>query len=331
MFYIPIKAQGIIIADDIKQEQLFNSVNEQNIISFANDIASKYKQVIFHLGRSYVFQNGNIFGDAIAKKNLNIFCSILKQKNIILILWFFDSYGDISFTQLYKDHVNIINENLDRLNELNIPFDGIAVDMEWINKGGNSNNIRYLDIIKYLRSKVLNKKIYCFASLLNDEHSNSERGYDVQEILKYADNMIDMLYLQEGDFFIFNAQHKLQLNIDRIATLRNYCSKQGWLIAVSLQAGILMENEDKTHISLLPDLVGGYLSLLNISKVKHKSRNKLSKIYEYKIISTRSFNTVDNTKIEFHRKQRIFYFVPKANKIVRSKDFIWEYFLIKAA
>ena len=323
------KAQGIIIADDKKQQEVFSTYDSIKIRQLAVEISKDYSEVILHLGRSFVFDSGNIFDSDSSKQNLLFFCEQLKKDNVKVFLWFFDSYGSASFNELYDDHQDIINQNLQVLDSLKIPYDGIAIDMEWINVGGGSNNKKYIEILKYLRSKVIDKKIFSFASLVNNETTNSERGYDTKRVLKYADNIIDMLYIQDADFFIFSDKNKPELNVRRIEELRKYFKKQGWLVAVSLEPGMLMENENGDGFQMIPDLHDGFKPLLNDAKFESKSRNSLAHIYEYKFKSKKSYLLKNNETISFHKKQRIFYFELYPKKVASSKDFIWEYFMMK--
>ena len=325
--YKDISAQGIIIADK-KQEALFASTNENDILNFASIISHSYKEVILHLGLSHVFKDGNMYSTKTSQKNLLLFCQELKKKDVKVFLWFMDSYGAKNFNSIYQDHHNIIDDNISTINHLQIPYDGVAVDLEWINKGGSKNNNRFLEILKYLRGKIGDKKLYCFASLVNNESTNSSRGYDTPQILEVADNIIAMLYLQDSDFFILSENKKPVLNIKRVESLRNYFGQMNWLLAVSLEDVILTENERTGKLNLLPEFEEGYDKLLSRSKIKNTSKDELSEEFEYKIKKRGNYKIKNDGKMHLHKRQKFYYFKLDTAALPTQNGFIWEYFLL---
>ncbi|GAC1595705.1 MAG: hypothetical protein NVS3B19_18260 [Ginsengibacter sp.] len=320
--------QGIIIADDIRQKEIFSTPNSEKILQFANEISKDYKKVILHLGRSYVFDKGNIFSSATSKSNLKIFSEQLFKNDVELILWFFDSYGSKSFLNIYKEHKSIINQNIDSLKSLKIIYNGIAVDLEWINSPASYNNDKYITILADLRKKIPDKKIFCFASLLNNPSANSDRGYDSRNILKFADNIIDLLYLQDAGFFVFSNRDKPILNKERINDLQNYFKERGWLIAMSLASGLVTSNPSGSGFTIVNDFAeGNFNSLFNYSKLKYKYSNGISTVFEYKVKTHKRFLLKNGETIRFRKRQRVFYF--ELNPQSLTKDFIWEYFLLR--
>ena len=320
-------SQGIIIADDAGQEALFSTTDQHVINDFAQTISASYNKVIIHLGREQVFKRGNIYSSRQSQQNLALFCSALKEKGLKVYLWFFDSYGGNSFLELYNEYQSIIDDNIDELERLNIPYDGIAIDMEQINNGGFNNNDKYIEIVKHLRQRIGNKKLYCFASLQDDRNSNLTRGYDTREIMKYADNMIEMLYLQEGDYFEATRSGKPKLNTSRIKELKNYYHRQHWLLAVSLRRAYeIQDGQDK--FTFIPSLKDDSQSLLEHAKSKGRRKSKYAIIHDYKIKKDVSYDLKNGSTLTLNKRNALFNVELRGKKLAGRNDFIWEYFTL---
>jgi len=226
-------ASGIVIANETKETRLFNS-DSSHVIAFADSLSGKYNRVILHLGRSYVFRSGNIFTSENSRKNLKLFAEELQSKGATLSLWFFDSFGKEAFEKLEVEYKEICNENLHVLDTLKIPYKGIAIDMEWINLGNAHNNERLEETVAYLREKIgKEKKLYFFAAIHENSKENSERGYDLDHLLRKADTPLAMLYPAESGFHMERQNIVPDLNNDRINTLKHYYKKEKFEVAVS--------------------------------------------------------------------------------------------------
>ena len=187
------EAKGVILADDQKVLEIFRDYDQNQILELAREI-SEYDKVILHLGARKVFTLGHPFFYSTSQKNLQTFSRQLEKQNQKFYLWFLDSFGSEMFLDIYDNHQEIIDDNYSKLKELDLNYDGIVIDLEWINHGQKDNSShnqdKYLEVLKYLRNKFEFKELYAFMSIVDDPHENLERGYDVDEILKYLDNII---------------------------------------------------------------------------------------------------------------------------------------------
>lgn len=318
-------SKGIIIADEQKQTQFFNSNDSAQIIKFADTISSQFDRVIIHLGKDFVFRKGNIFSTEISKRNLSVFCKNLSKQKVEIILWFFDSYGAENFIGLYKNHKEIINENITELTKMNISFDGIAVDLEWINLNNFENNDRFVELLKYLKNKASDKKIYFFTSLIDSPEENIKRGYDMHKINKIPAFPITMLYVKDGGFKSHKKTIIPNLNDSRINELVKFYKKNKWDFAYSLEGGIIQNKDSKKNIHeiLFSD------TLKNNSKLLYSNKAKYYTVSEYEITETFHVRASKKKEIPFSKGETFFFFQHRS-KLPDRNCFLWEYFSIRA-
>lgn len=201
-FNITASTEGIIIANNNRIIEIFRSPTKEKINTLIDDL-DHYEKVILHLGSKYVFEKGSAFYYRTSQENLKYFCEKLSQKNIEVYLWFLDSFGNKGFTDIYNNYKEIIDNNYNHIIQLDLKYEGIVIDLEWINLDTDiDNSTKYLEIIKYLDEKFINKKFYAFASIIDNKAENIKRGYSESELLKHLDNIIPMLYIKDGGFYL---------------------------------------------------------------------------------------------------------------------------------
>lgn len=245
------QTKGIIIADDQKILNIFRDYDQSQIIELAHKI-KKYDKVILHLGAKRVFSRGHPFFYKTSRKNLSIFAEQLHKQNQKFYLWFLDSFGNEMFLNIYENHQLIIDSNYKQLEKLNFEYDGIVIDLEWINlnledETLNDNKTRYLRVLKYLKDKFNDKELYSFISIVNDTEENLRRGYNEKEILEYLNNIIVMLYIKDAGFKLVNEELQPILKDNRIDNLRLYYNKSNYQTAVSLAGGVFLERDKNLY------------------------------------------------------------------------------------
>ena len=323
LFSTKVSAKGIIIADEAKETDLFNK-SEDSIILFANQLSGQYNKVIIHLGRTYVFRKGNIFTSEQSKKNLVTFCNLLESKNVKVYLWMLDSYGGDRFQEVYKEHQSIISENVSVLDTLHISFSGVVIDMEWINRRNYHNNEKFVQLLSYLKSKIGDKNLYFFASLINDNKINISRGYNMKNINEIA-RPIDMLYINDSGYNLSNDQLQPNLDDDRIVELKRFFKKKQWLVACSFVSGfVIIRNENQ--VTLDHKTIDMIKILPNLSLEK-KEDYTFYTIYNYTV--KKKFETKNSLEESMTAKKNdIFCHIEVKPEIAEENDFIWEYFYL---
>lgn len=317
---------GIIIADDIKQTQLFSTASSDSIQRFANAICTKYDKVILHLGRKYVFRSGNIFSSEIAKQNLNLFCASCFQKKIPIYLWFFDCYGGENFNELYLEHKTIIEENIKILQIVGVKYDGIAIDMEWINKENFDHAKKFEEVIKTLRRNIDDKKLFYFTSLIDNEKSNIDRGYDIKKLRKYNAQPITMLYLKDGGFVLKNKKLHPELNDSRVKSLQKFYKRNDCCIAFSLEKCVVLADYTTENIKELPIKLSKLVPYITLKKIVKNTNYQIS---EYTVNIDFRLEEYDNNSTEITKNNRVFYFEPNDKRLAGRYDFVWEYFILE--
>ena len=323
LFTSNVSAKGIIIADEAKETDLFNK-SEDSIILFANQLSGQYNKVILHLGRTYVFRNGNIFTSVKSKKNLVTFCNLLESKNVKVFLWMLDSYGGDRFQEVYKEHQSIISENVSVLDTLHISFSGVVIDMEWINRRNYHNNEKFVQLLGYLKNKIGDKNLYFFASLINDNKENMSRGYNMKNINEIA-RPIDMLYINDSGYNLSNDQLQPNLDDDRIVELKRFFKKKQWLVACSFVSGfVIIRNENQVTLDHKAIDMTNILPNLSLDK---KQENTFYTIYNYTV---KKRFVIKNSLDEFMtaKKNDVFCHIEVKPDIAEENDFIWEYFYL---
>ncbi|HWS01571.1 MAG TPA: hypothetical protein VN249_13200, partial [Prolixibacteraceae bacterium] len=227
------KAHGIVIADEKKQTDFFNAGSSE-VIKLAEDLSSKYDRVILHLGRSYVFRTGNIYTSEMSRNNLKLFAEVLRSNGVQFTLWFLDSFGKEAFEKLYARHKEICDENLMMLDSLKIPYDGIAVDLEWVNSENGNNNSKLEETISYLRNRLeKDKKLYFFASLHDTEEENLSRGYNRELLSGNIATPIAMLYPLSSGIYLEDKKLVPNMTDKRINSLKDFYKNANWEVTVA--------------------------------------------------------------------------------------------------
>lgn len=318
-------SKGIIIADDVKQTTLFSTVSTDSISSFANTICLKYDKVILHLGRKFVFRSGNIFSSERAKLNLQLFCTTCFQKKIPVYLWFFDCHGGENFIELYSQHKEIIEENIKALESMEIKYDGIAIDMEWINKDNYNNSSKLDEVIKTLRSSIGNKKLFYFTSLIDNENSNINRGYNIKKLSIYNAQPITMLYINDGGFILKNNKTIPELNDERIKSLRKFYKKNAINVAVSLEKCVLLKSNSSSNFIKIQSSIYDLADTITFRKI---NKYNFYNISEYIVTKTCEVKYTKKEIIEIKKGDVLFVFEPNENKLLKADDYVWEYFIL---
>lgn len=318
-----VNSKGIILAEDQVILETFRSRDQQAIKNLARSLY-EYEEVILHLGNKKVFTRGHPFFYKTSIENLKLFADQLDKQEQEFYIWFLDSFGSESFLEIYKDYQEIIDANLDKLNEINLDYDGIVIDLEWINLSSGNNSEKYLEILKYLSEETANKKLFVFMSIIDNKSENISRGYKEKEILKYVDNIISMLYIKDAGFYLKEGELKLSLSTDRIEDLRDYYNDNNYRIAVSLEGGIILEKEEKLY----------FVKSTNEFPYKDKAFKIYTdekKYYEIEgYLPKERFYIVrnDGRRIEITEDNKLHFLKIKDHNILKENDFIWEYFLL---
>lgn len=324
-FNITTSAKGIILANNEKIIEIFRSHTKEKIENLINDI-DHYEKVIIHLGSKYVFERGSAFFYKTSQENLIYFCDKLSEKNIKVYLWFLDSFGSKNFTTLYEDYKNIIDNNYKNINQLNLKYDGIIIDLEWINLNSNfENNEKYIEIIKYLSNKFVNKEIYSFASIIDNEKENIRRGYDERNILNYLDNIIPMLYVKDGGYFIEDNQLNFYFNKNRIENLKKYYHDNNYIPAVSIEDGIILERN--SHLYFIKT-TNNFNYEDNVKEI-YKKEKYYFKITGFKPINEFIIEKNDGITEKIRTNDRLHYFRLNNANLLKDDNYIWEYFISK--
>jgi len=319
------EAKGIIIADDQKILEIFRDSDQNQIIELAQDIR-EYDKVILHLGSQKVFSRGHPFFYRTSKENLSIFARQLKKQDQKFYLWFLDSFGSEMFLNIYNDHQQIIDSNYQYLKKLDFDYEGLVIDLEWINlglkAGSDTNQARYLEVLEYLKNKFETKELYAFMSIVNDQQENISRGYPEKEILKYLDNLIVMLYLKDSGFYLAEGELKMTLRDNRIDSLREYYQANNYQTAVSLEGGIFLERDEILYFIKTTN----NFSYHEQSQLFYSNENKYYKtsgfILKKELILKRNDGQINRLK----KGDRLHFLEINRDNLLIENDYIWEYF-----
>lgn len=319
-----VESKGIILAEDQIILETFRSRDQQAIQNLAENI-NEYEEVILHLGNKKVFTRGHPFFYKTSIENLELFANQLDEQGQEFYIWFLDSFGSDSFLEIYEDYQKIIDSNLNKLDDINLDYDGIVVDLEWINLDSENNSEKYLEVLSYLRKEIGDKKLFVFTPIIDNKSENIRRGYQEKEILKYVDNIISMLYIKDGDFYLKDGELKLSLSTNRIEELRNYFNDNNYRIAVSLEGGIILEKEERLYF------IKSTNKFVYKEKVLKAYTNE-KKYYEVEgYVPKESFyiERNDGRKVEITAADKLHFLNIKSNNLMKEKDFIWEYYLLQ--
>lgn len=317
------KNNYIIIADDLTMLRLFRD-DKNEIINIANDISKKYDGVILHLGNTVIFDKGGQFYYETSKKNLAEFINIIKSQNKQIYFWFFDTFGSKDFLSLYDKHQEILKNLKPKLEKYN--FDGIILDLEWINYNKEEleirNNSKLNEIILNVEN-TFNKKVYNFASLIENNEENNKRGYDQVNYHK----LFPMLYIKDDGFYQGSFGEPIPfINDNRIDTLKDFYKNNFERTVVSLESGIILKKNNNYYFvrnfnSLNKDLIE---ISENLKKIR-EFNNKYYSIYEMQVIKKFKLRKNDDSFEDLKENQVVYIF--KTNReILSEQDIIWEYF-----
>lgn len=320
---VNIFAKGIIIANNKKIIDIFRSHDQKATLELIEKI-DEYDKIIIHMGAEYVFRKGSAFYYKSSQENLKFFCKTLKTRDKKIYLWFLDSFGSNQFNSIYQEHREIIDDNYNFLEKLEIDYDGIVIDLEWINLPDANNTAKYLDILKYLDFKFTDSYLAAFLPLIDNPSENKNRGYPEKEILNSLDNIITMLYLKDGDFFLKNEKLNLYINSSRTEDLRKYYQSKKYLTALSLQQGIILQRNENLYFIKSST---GY-NYKNKSRLFYKKEEKYYNIYGYEIKENFSIIKDDGTEEIISSTDKIHFLELKKEKLINDDDYLWEFFLL---
>jgi len=324
-FNMITSAEGIILANNQEIINIFRSYNKINVKNLIEEL-DQYEKIILHLGAKYVFEKGNAFYYITSQENLKYFCDKLSEKNIKLYLWFLDSFGSQDFMEIYQDYKNIIDSNYKWIEKLDLKYEGIIIDLEWINLNSKSfNNKKYLEIAKYLNNKFLNKELYAFAPLIDNENENIKRGYNKKEVLKYLDNIIPMLYIKDGGYYLKDKRLSFYLDSNRIEDLKKYYFNNNFIPAISIEDGIILERNNNLYfIKTTNDF-----KYLDKVKQVYKKEEYYNQITGYKPLQEFSIERNDSIIETIKTNDTLHYYQLKTNNLLDNDIYLWEYFILK--
>lgn len=323
-----VEAKGIIIADDQEILEIFRDSDQNQIIELARDIR-EYDKVILHLGSQKVFSRGYPFFYRTSKENLSIFARQLEKQDQKFYLWFLDSFGNDMFLNIYNDHQQIIDSNYQYLKKLDFDYEGLVIDLEWINLGlevgSDANQARYLEVLEYLKNKFETKELYAFMSIVNDQQENISRGYQEAEILKYLDNLIVMLYLKDSGFYLAEGELKLTLSDNRIGSLREYYQANNYQTAVSLEGGIFLERDEVLYFIKTTN----NFAYRDQSQLFYRKENKYYKTSGFILGKDITLKRNDGQISKLKQGDRLHFLEIKGDNLLIENDYIWEYFQLQ--
>lgn len=317
------KNNYIIIANDLTMLRLFRD-DKKEIINIAKDISEKYDGVVLHLGNTIIFDKGGQFYYETSKKNLFEFINIIKSKNKKVYFWFFDTFGSSNFLKLYDNHHIVLLNLKPKLAHYN--FDGIILDLEWLNYSETKKEIRNnrkLEEIIFNVEKTFNKKVYNFASLIESHEENEKRGYDKENYK----NFLPMLYIKDDGFYKGNFGEPVPfINDNRIEALREFYQKNFDRTVVSLESGIILKKNDNYYFVRNFNRLNKDLNEIseNLKEIKNYQK-KYYTIYEMEVLKKFKLWKNDET-FEILEKNQIIYIFRTNREILFDKDIIWEYF-----
>lgn len=315
-----IYSKGIIIANDSIMLKTFRDENTQYFKNMAEHINKNYDETIIHLGKETAYKKGSLFFYKTSKENLKTLLDNLKTKKYI---WFLDSYGSEEFEYIYQNYETIAKENLKFLENLNIEYDGIAIDLEWINLNSNfQNNKKMIEIVKNLKKIIGKKKLFLFSSIIEDEKENSLRGYDESELSKYA-TLVPMIYIKDFGYYLHENKLKLNFNENRLENLLKYFNSKNYKISYSLESGIILHRNQNLYFI---KTINNIDSLYSKTKQIYIDEQKHYKIEKLIVIEDLYIQRNDSLYEKILQNEEI-YFLKINPEAVENSFWIWEYFI----
>lgn len=318
-------ARGIIIADGDEIKKLFRDSSRQEIADFGRDLMSDYDRVILHLGRSGSFSRGGLFFYRTSKRNLESFSQIIKDSGGELYLWMLDSFGADAFLEIYAEYKAIVDENLRFLADLNILFDGVVIDLEWINLPKGDNGQRLIEILQYIRSGIPDKRVMTFAPLIDNAEENRKRGYDELRLAEMGGIPIPMLYLVDAGFYLENDRLVSYFRQPRFSQVRDYYEEKGYPVAVSVVGGIVIVRKGKPYF--IRSMAGTGAPFFKYLQFIEKTDFGSSTVQSFRAERDFTLARDDRTNQEI-RKNEMVYLVEFNSEMLKQDDFIWRYFFL---
>lgn len=332
VFFVSVFSQGIIIGDDDFVLYTFRDSTENEIRMLAQSISLDYDKAILHLGARYPFDRNNFFFFRSSQRNLEIFSHALNEFGVEFYLWIFDSFGGEDFLDLYYNKENLIFNNLDIIEDMDIIYDGLIIDLEWINMelekdfGINDyyNNRKYIEFIRLLRQELPeDKKLKAFASLIDNHVTSYMRGYNVQMMLEILDEIIPMIYIEDDEFLIRDGRVVPAINNDRIINILEFFDNYPQInIATSVNKGIYVQRNNRFY----------FIRTINIKDLPRQFELVDEDVYDYftiqyyKVTECIDFMRNDEAFEPLVEGEYVFYYHPN-QKLIESADYIWNYYL----
>ncbi|MGM0641399.1 MAG: hypothetical protein ACQESN_08260 [Thermotogota bacterium] len=314
-------SKGIIIGDDIFILKTFRDSGREEILKIVDNINKDFDEVIIHLGRADVSERGNFFFYKTSKENLKLFSNLLEDRGIKLYLWFFDSFGSESFLELYNNRFNLITSNKKFIDSLNINYEGIVVDFEWINLEDGENTEKYMTFLKEIKNVFSDKKVLAFTNTIDSEYENSSRGYDLKKMAEIIDGMIPMLYVV--DFGIYYRDETIYMNFSdaRIENLLNFYKNYEKIYpAFSVTSGLLLVRNG--NVFYIKDI--NHKNIPDGLKLKEKTEYKYHNIYELEILEDLEIIRNDGVLEKISREEKLFLLEVK-DTVLEISDYFWNY------
>jgi nicotinamide mononucleotide adenylyltransferase len=321
MMNILVFSKGIIIGDDLFILKTFRDGKSEDIQKIVNNIDGNFDEVIIHMGRANISERGNFFFYRTSKENLKYFANLLEERGIKLYLWFFDSFGSDDFLSLYNDRLNLINSNKNFIESLNITYEGIVVDFEWINLGEDENTEKYMEFLKDIKNIFSDKKIMAFTNTIDSEYENTKRGYDLKKMVEIIDGMIPMLYVVDFGIYYENNGIKMNFSDARIKNLLNFYSNYEKVYpAFSFTSGLLLVRNDQ--VFYIKDI--SHLSIPDGLEIVEKKEYEYHNIYKLNVKKDVEITRNDGVS-EKIKKGEILFILEVKEQVYQISDYIWNY------
>lgn len=329
-FVVFAKDNYVILADSWYQKIEFRD-NDDLIDEIADDIIENYMGIVIHLGNEIIFDKGGEYYYTSSKNNLKRFSDKLTLNNKKVYFWFFDSFGSTAFINFYKDYKLKIDKIKRQLEKQNLFYDGIIIDLEWINYSEEynvDNSQKYLEILEYLREVFAEKEIMFFASLADSEVENNRRGYNLEEIRKLQIKALSMLYIKDGGFREVNGYPSSIISDSRIRDLREYFNDNQIDVAIALEKGIIVKRNFRYYFIRNFRRRDEDIELIFSNLAYIETLNKeYHKIDIYEVKQDFKLRKNDRSYENIEKGEKLYIFSVNKN-ILEAGDFIWEYYKI---
>lgn len=314
---------NIIIADDDKLRPLFQN-NPQILEKIAQKITINNLGAVIHLGNRVIFDKGGDFYTTSSKENLKTFSKKILDSNKKLYFWIFDSYGNHDFLDTYNVYHDLAVNLKKDLDNLNIDYSGIVVDLEWVNLNTeNDNSMKFIKLMEDLKVIFKDKEIKYFAPLIDSPYENFKRGYNEYVLNPLNIHAISMLYIKDGGFYYDNSWIYPYLNDKRINEIRKYLTETNQDTAIAFESGlIVIRNDNPYFIRNFSTYEEDFFKNMTLLETKEYEYYKIKK---YKINNSTTIKRNDLVDEALEKDESVFIFETK-KEILKNSDFIWEFF-----